>query len=58
MQLPRVSTSIPSAHLDQDGAAEAIPPSLLPNVSLVWADFAKIELSPDSYDVAILSHSS
>jgi len=38
-------------------AAETIPASLLPKVSLVVADIAKVELSLDSHDVAILSHS-
>ncbi|MGH8957220.1 MAG: class I SAM-dependent methyltransferase [Acidimicrobiia bacterium] len=38
-------------------AAESIPAPLRPKVSFVVADIAKVELPPDAYDVAILSHS-
>lgn len=38
-------------------ATEAIPPSLRSKTSFVVADIAEVELSPDAYDVAILSHS-
>jgi len=38
-------------------AAETIPASLRPKVSFVVTDIAKVDLSPDAYDVAILSHS-
>lgn len=38
-------------------AAETIPAALRPKVSLVMADIVKVDLSPDAYDIAILSHS-
>ena len=38
-------------------AREAIPASLRSKTSFVVADIGRVELSPDAYDVAILSHS-
>ncbi len=38
-------------------AGETIPASLRPKVSFVVTDIAKVDLSPDAYDIAILSHS-
>ena len=38
-------------------AMEATPVSLLSKVRFVTADIAEVELSPDTYDVAILAHS-
>ena len=38
-------------------AAEATPASLRAKTSFVVADIGRVELSPDAYDVAILSHS-
>jgi len=48
--------------LDMNGekierAAETIPAALRPKVSFVMADIVKVDLSPDAYDIAILSHS-
>jgi ubiquinone/menaquinone biosynthesis C-methylase UbiE len=50
-----LAMDVNSAKIEQ--AEEAIPVSLRPKVSLVVADIATVELSPDAYDVAILSHS-
>ena len=38
-------------------ATEAVPAWLRSKVSFLVADIAKVELSPHSYDIAILSHS-
>jgi ubiquinone/menaquinone biosynthesis C-methylase UbiE len=38
-------------------ATEATPASLRSKLNFVVADIAKVELSPNAYDMAILSHS-